>query len=114
MPEAAVDGHQQKAGAQKYDLEEQRQKAKGQERKQKIEEKKRKEHNRALGDKIAALEEKKEGLRIESIAKARALSDSRFYHDEERAKEYGRRLKEIELLIGKINKEIKELEVRII
>ncbi len=114
MPEVAIDGHKQKAKAQRHDVEEQRQKAKDEEKKRKIEEKKRKEHNRLLGDKIRALEKKKEAMRIESIAKARALSDPRFYHDEERAKEYGRRLKEIERLIGDIDKEIKGLEGRMI
>jgi len=113
-PEVIIDERKQKIQADRYDIAQQRQKAKEEEKNRKIEEKKRKEHNRVLGDKIRLLEKKKEGLRIESVAKARALSDPRFYHDEERAADYGRRLKEIECILGGIDKEIKELEGRMI
>jgi len=77
-------------------------------------EKKRKTHNILIRDKINKLEKKKEGLEIESYAKARALSNPHFYRDEKTAKEYGRRMKEIVNLIGEINVEIRALETQII
>jgi hypothetical protein len=49
-------------------------------------------------------------LRLESYAKSRSLSNPRFYQDEERAKEYGRRMKEIERLIEGLDNEIKGFE----
>jgi len=98
----------------KEKLEEEKRKARGEEKKRKEEEKKRKADNAAIREKINKLEKRKEGLRLESYAKARALSNSRIYREEETAKEYGRRLKEIEKQILEIDKEIKTLESEII
>jgi hypothetical protein len=53
-------------------------------------------------------------LQLESYAKARALSSPHFYRDEETAKEYGRRMKEIEKLILELDGEIIALEKEII
>ena len=91
-----------------------KEKVKEEERLRKDEEKKRKVYNIAIRDKINKLEKKKETLEIESYAKARALSNPHFYRDEETAKEYGRRMKEIEKLIQEIGVEIKALETQII
>lgn len=114
MPEVVLEEHKPKAKAQKRGFEEERKRVKEEEKKRRQEEKKRKEHNSALRDKIRGLEKKKEALRIESFAKTRSFSDSRFYHDEERAREFGRRLKEIEREISEINGQIKALEAQII
>ncbi len=70
----------------------------------------RKAHNTEVGEKIQKLKKKQEELRLESYAKARALSDQRIYRDAERAKEYGRRLKEIEQSIAELDSEIRQLE----
>jgi ATP-binding cassette subfamily F protein 3 len=91
-----------------------KEKAKEQERRNKEEERKRKSHNSVIRDKINKLLKKKETLEIESYAKARALSNPHFYRDEETAKEYGRRMKEIEKLIQEIETGIKALESQII
>lgn len=94
--------------------EEAKEKAKEQERLAKAEEKKRKTSNSVIRDKINKLLKKKEDLELESYAKARALSNPHFYRDEETAKEYGRRMKEIEKLISELDTEIKALENQII
>ncbi|PIQ90516.1 MAG: ABC transporter ATP-binding protein [Candidatus Omnitrophica bacterium CG11_big_fil_rev_8_21_14_0_20_41_12] len=91
-----------------------KEKAKEEERQRKLDEKKRKTNNSVIRDKINKLLKKKEGLELESYAKARALSNPHFYRDEETAKEYGRRMKEIEKLIFEIATEIKALENQII
>jgi ATP-binding cassette, subfamily F, member 3 len=101
-----------KIGLRKVNLEEQR--GKEEEIRRKDEEKKRKIHNTSLREKINKLEKEKEKLQLESYAKARALSNPHIYRDENTAKEYGRRLKEIEKLTVEIIKEIKQLEVQII
>ncbi|MDD5129303.1 MAG: ABC-F family ATP-binding cassette domain-containing protein [Candidatus Omnitrophica bacterium] len=95
-------------------VDEAKEKAKEQERKNKEEEKKRKSHNSLIRDKINKLIKNKENLELESYAKARALSNPHFYRDEETAKEYGRRMKEIEKLIQEIEMNIKALESQII
>jgi len=95
-------------------VDEAKEKAKEQERKNKEGEKKRKAHNSLIRDKINKLLKKKENLEIESYAKARALSNPHFYRDEETAREYGRRMKEIEKLIQEIGTDIKALESQII
>jgi ATP-binding cassette subfamily F protein 3 len=100
--------------SQKKIIDEAREKAKEDERRQRQEERARKIHNASMRQKIEGLDKEKEKLQLESYAKARALSNPRFYQDEERAKEYGRRLKEIEKLIAEINNEIKQLESQII
>jgi ATP-binding cassette subfamily F protein 3 len=91
-----------------------KQKAKEQERKRREEEKKRKAHNASIRDKINKLVKKRESLELETYAKARALSNPRFYRDEETAREYGRRMKEIEKLIREIESDIKALESQIV
>jgi len=80
----------------------------------KIQEKARKANNSVIRDKINKILKKKEGLELESYAKARALSNPHFYRDEEIAKEYGRRMKEIEKLFLEMDTEIKALENQII
>jgi len=95
-------------------VDEAKEKVKEQERKSKEEEKKRKSHNSIIRDKINKLLKKKEDLEIESYAKARALSSPHFYRDEETAREYGRRMKEIERLIQEVETNIKALESQII
>ncbi|MFA5350729.1 MAG: ABC-F family ATP-binding cassette domain-containing protein [Candidatus Omnitrophota bacterium] len=100
--------------AQVKHVDEAKEKAKEQERKNKEEDKKRKSHNSIIRDKINKLLKKKETLEIESYAKARALSNPHFYRDEETARDYGRRMKEIEKLIQEIEADIKALESQII
>jgi len=95
-------------------IEEAQEKAKEEERLRKAGEKKRKADNSVIRDKINKLLKKKEELELESYAKARALSNPHFYRDEETAKEYGRRMKEIEKLILEILSQIKALENQII
>lgn len=86
-------------------------KLKEEERNKKEEEKKRKAHNAGTREKIVKLEKKNEGLNLEMYAKSRALSDSRIYRrDEETAKEYGRRIKDIKKSVAGIEEEIKKLE----
>jgi ATP-binding cassette subfamily F protein 3 len=80
----------------------------------KSQEKKRKANNSVIRDKINKILKKKEDLKLESYAKARALSNPHFYRDEEIAKEYGRRMKEIERLFQEMDAEIKALENQII
>ncbi len=91
-----------------------REKAKEEERRRREEERKRKSHNASIRDKINRLLKKKENLELETYAKARALSNPHFYRDEDTAKEYGRRMKEIEKLVREIEEEIKALESQII
>jgi ATP-binding cassette subfamily F protein 3 len=97
-----------KAQEKKADLD--KEKKKEEERRLREEEKIRKVHNSAIRQEINKLGNKKEGLLLESYAKARALSNPKFYHYEEMAKEYGRRLKEINKIILKIEEKIKKLE----
>jgi ATP-binding cassette subfamily F protein 3 len=77
-------------------------------------EKQRKTNNSLIRDKINKILKKKEDLELESYAKARALSNPHFYRDEEIAKEYGRRMKDIERFIQEMDSEIKALENQII
>lgn len=86
---------------------------KEEEKRHKEEEKKRKEHNVSLRAEINKLEKEKEKLRLESYAKARALSNPHIYRDEDTAREYGRRMKEIEKLISEIDNNIKNMEGQI-
>jgi len=94
--------------------EEAKERAKEEERFKKNEEKKRKTNNAAVRDKINKLIKKKEALQLESYAKARALSNPHFYRDEETAREYGRRMKEIEKIISETDSQIAALEKEII
>jgi ATP-binding cassette subfamily F protein 3 len=91
-----------------------KEKAKAQEQQLKSQEKKRKANNALIRDQINKILKKKEELELESYAKARALSNPHFYRDEETAKEYGRRMKEIEKLISEIEGQVKALENQII
>ncbi|MDI6758648.1 MAG: ABC-F family ATP-binding cassette domain-containing protein [Candidatus Omnitrophota bacterium] len=84
------------------------------ERFKKEEEAKRKASNFSLHEAIKKLGKEKENLRLESCAKVRALSNPHIYRDEETAKAYGRRMKEIEELILEANKKIKSLKEQII
>ncbi|MDD5255209.1 MAG: ABC-F family ATP-binding cassette domain-containing protein, partial [Candidatus Omnitrophica bacterium] len=93
---------------------EQKRKDQEQERKLKEEEKKRKNRNNDLGLQIKGLRQERARLETEQYAKARALSNPRFYRDEETVKRYGRRLKEIEQKIEEVERLIKELESQII
>jgi ATP-binding cassette, subfamily F, member 3 len=95
-------------------VDEVKEKAKEEERLRKNEEKLRKAKNSVTRDQINKCIKKKETLQMESYAKARALSSPHFYRDEETAKEYGRRMKEIERLILEIDSQIKALENQII
>ncbi|MHB8155767.1 MAG: ribosomal protection-like ABC-F family protein [Candidatus Omnitrophota bacterium] len=91
-----------------------KEKVKEEEQLLKGQEKKRKANNSIIRDKINKILKKKEDLELESYAKARALSNPHFYRDEEIAKEYGRRMKEIERLFQEMDVQIKALENQII
>ncbi|MCX5694745.1 MAG: ABC-F family ATP-binding cassette domain-containing protein [Candidatus Omnitrophica bacterium] len=91
-----------------------KEKAKEEEQLRKSQEKKRKTNNSVIRDKINKILKKKQELELESYAKARALSNPHFYRDEETAKEYGRRMKEIEKLFQEMDVQIKALENQII
>lgn len=93
---------------------EERSRTKEEDKLKKQEEKKRKAHNSLIREKINKLEEEKENLQVESYAKARALSNPKIYRDEETAREYGRRMKEIEKRRAEINLEVGNLEKEII
>jgi ATP-binding cassette subfamily F protein 3 len=98
----------------KQKIEDERHRAKEAEKKRKEEEKKRKGSNAVIRDQINRIVKKKEALELESYAKARALSDPKIFREEDTAREYGRRLKEIEKLILELDEEIKKLEEQII
>ncbi|KPK97621.1 MAG: hypothetical protein AMJ95_08030, partial [Omnitrophica WOR_2 bacterium SM23_72] len=99
---------------QKKKIDEAREKAKEEEKRLREEVRKRKIHNAAIGKQIEVLKTRKEKLRLESYAKARVLSRPRFYEDEKRAKEFGRRIKEIEKLMAELDIRIGDLESQII
>jgi ATP-binding cassette subfamily F protein 3 len=99
---------------QKAIIDEAKQKAKEEEKRRREEEKKRKALNATVREKINKIEGIIERLRLESYAKARALSNPRFYQDEDKAREYGRRLKDIEKETQNLQAQIKELEGQII
>jgi ATP-binding cassette subfamily F protein 3 len=101
-------------GPHKQKIDEERSRVKEEEKNRKSDDKKRKAHNAALRAIIIKLEGNKEKLKIESYAKARALSNPKFYSDEDKAREYGRRLKEIERETLEIDSRIKELESQIL
>ncbi|MFH0941210.1 MAG: ATP-binding cassette domain-containing protein, partial [Candidatus Omnitrophota bacterium] len=90
-----------------------REKAKDDERSKRQDERNRKAHNTALGSTIQRLKKEKDELQLESYAKVRALADQRIYREEETVKEYGRRLKDIEKRSAEIDKEIADLENKI-
>jgi ATP-binding cassette subfamily F protein 3 len=99
---------------QKKIIDEAKEKARAEEKRKKEEEAKRKAHNSSLRQQINQLEYKRQRLELESYAKARALSNPHIFREEDTAREYGRRLKEIEKLIREIDSQIKELETQII
>ena len=104
----------QKVDSHKQSIEDERLRLKEDQKIRKSDDKKRKAHNAALRTAIIKLEGDKEKLKIESYAKARSLSNPKFYADEDKAREYGRRLKEIEKDILDIDSKIKELESQIL
>ena len=113
--ETLVERPKTKVDPQKQKLEQEKLKAKEEARFKKEEEKKRKGLNASIREDIIKLEKKKEKLQLESYAKARALSDPKIYRrDDDMARDYGRRLKDIEKEISGIDAQIKELEARII
>jgi ATP-binding cassette subfamily F protein 3 len=116
QPGLVIEAHKPKARQLKRDplKEAAREKAREEERRHREEENKRKTHNVSLRNKINSLEKEKGKLRLESYAKARALSNPKIYRDEDTAGEYGRRMKEIEKLISGIDTKIKDLEGQII
>ncbi len=95
-------------------VDEAKEKAKQDDQLRKTQEKKRKANNSVIRDRINKILKKKEELESESYAKARALSNPHFYRDEETAREYGRRMKEIEKLLNEMDVQIKALENQII
>ena len=101
-------GHKQDAPKEKTRAA--REKTGQEEKRPQEEEKKRKTLNASLRDSINKLANEKEKLQLESYAKARALSSPHIYRDEDTARVYGRRMKEIESRTLEINKEIKSLE----
>ncbi|MCX5705456.1 MAG: ABC-F family ATP-binding cassette domain-containing protein [Candidatus Omnitrophica bacterium] len=98
----------------KQKIEEDKHRVKEEEKKRKEEERKRKGQNAVIRDQINRIIKKKEALQLESYAKARALSDPKIFREEETAREYGRRLKEIDKLIYELDEQIKKLEEQII
>ncbi len=91
-----------------------KEKAKEEERLRKEKENKHKASNASLRNMMNKLGNEKQKLFLESYAKARALSNPHIYRDEDTARTYGRRLKEIEQLISEINSKIKDLKAQII
>jgi len=87
-----------------------RQRVREEHKRRREEERRRKAHNVNVGTRIQELEKEKEALSLESYAKARALADQRTYRDEDTAREYGRRLKEIEVRQAALDLEIARLK----
>jgi ATP-binding cassette subfamily F protein 3 len=112
--EEIVEKHKQKVNVKKAEADLAKEKAKEEEKKRKEEEKKRKARNAVIREGINKFEKKKEELQLESYAKARALSNPKIFRDEDTARAYGRRLKEIEKEITGLNDEIKRLEEKIL
>ena len=112
--EASLENNTSRKAAGYSRPQEQRQANLEKEKQRKEEEKTRKAHNSALRESISKLEKDKEKLELESYAKVRALSNPHIFRDEDTAREYGRRLKEIEKLISDIQAKVKELESRVI
>ncbi|MCK9595346.1 MAG: ABC-F family ATP-binding cassette domain-containing protein [Candidatus Omnitrophica bacterium] len=93
--------------------EEEKLKAKEEEKLRREEERRRKNHNIKIRAEINKLEKRKEELELESYAKCRALSNPHIFRDEETARDYGRRLKEIEKEAEELNIRIKKFEEQI-
>jgi ATP-binding cassette, subfamily F, member 3 len=94
-------------------VDEEKVKAKELERLRQEEEKKRKAHNAEIRSKITKLQKDIEKLQLENYSKCRALADPHIFRDEETAREYGRRLKEIEKEIAQLEEKVKGLEEQI-
>ncbi|MFH0790201.1 MAG: ABC-F family ATP-binding cassette domain-containing protein [Candidatus Omnitrophota bacterium] len=114
QPEVIIEKQKPKVNPKDSQIEKTREKLKEEGYKRKEEEKNRKIHNTCLRQKINKFEKEKEDIQLESYAKARALSNPHIYRDENTARDYGRRLKEIEKMILKIDTEIKNLEGQIL
>ena len=99
---------------EKRRTEDQKQKAKDEEKARREAESKRKSANASVREKILRLDKEKEKLTLESYAKSRALCDPHIFRDEETAREYGRRLKQIEQESAAIDAKKAELEKQII
>jgi len=106
--------HKPRVDIKKIEIDAAKQKEKEEEKKRKEEEKKRKAHNALIREDINKLEKNKEKLELESYSKSRALSDPKIFRDEETARNYGRRLKEIDKEISEMDIKIKQLEDKII
>jgi ATP-binding cassette subfamily F protein 3 len=74
------------------------------------EQKRIKAHNAKIARRIKELRKKEQELRVEQGVKSRILSNPRSYHNKEMVIEYGRKLKETEELLAKINREIQKLK----
>jgi len=72
--------------------------------------KKRKAHNARVAKQIKALRHEEDQLQLDRNVKARILSNPRSYHDREMVARYGRRLKEIEVRLAEIAREIERLK----
>ena len=107
-------GHKVKIKIERGKIEEEKQKAKEAQKIIREEEKNRKKHNSQLRSQINQLQSDKEKLELESYAKSRALSNPHIFRDEETARNYGRRLKDIESQSQGLDSKIKELENQII
>jgi ATP-binding cassette, subfamily F, member 3 len=107
-------GHKVKIKADRQNLEEEKHKAKEAQKIIREEEKNRKKHNSQLRAQINKLQSEKEELVLESYAKSRALSNPHIFRDEETARNYGRRLKDIENQLQGLDIRIRELEDQII
>ena len=112
-PEGHDESRHVKAPVEKK-IDPEREKEREKERLRKEEEKKRKTFNASIREKINKLDKEKESLQLESYSKSRALSNPHIYREEETAKEYGRRLKEIEKRTAAIDEEIRNFESQII
>ena len=112
--ESAAREKKQHAKDEKKIVEISREKSREEEKKRREEERKRKADNASVRENINKIIKQKENLQLESYAKARALSSPHIYREEETAKAYGRRLKEIEKIIVDLDQEIKLLETQIL
>jgi ATP-binding cassette subfamily F protein 3 len=99
---------------EKTRLQTERDRVRQEEKQKKEEERMRKAHNTALGSEIQKLKKEKEGLELESYAKARALADPRTYANQTKARDYGQRPKEIELRCRQIDAEIADMEKKLV
>ncbi|MFA5038687.1 MAG: ABC-F family ATP-binding cassette domain-containing protein [Candidatus Omnitrophota bacterium] len=104
----------QKSGQDRSPLQMERQRAREEEKLKKDEERQRKAHNTGIGAAIQKFRKEKEDLELESYAKARALSEPRTYSNQEKAREYGQRLKEIEKACRDIDERISDLEKKLL